>query len=145
MRQSVSRIGFVTPWVVAVALAVGCAGHRHEGGAAPSREIITREDIERTHAVNAYDAVERLRSHWLRQRGTTQLPAAQGGAQFQEAEIQVYLDDQRLGNLENLRRIEITAVQYIRFVQPAEASSRWGFGHGAGAILVSTRPLTENP
>ena len=81
MRQSVSRIGFVTPWVVAVALAVGCAGHRHEGGAAPSREIITREDIERTHAVNAYDAVERLRSHWLRQRGTTQLPAAQGAGE----------------------------------------------------------------
>ena len=145
MRQAVSKLGLVAVWVAAAALAGACAGHRRDGGAAPSREIITREDIERTHAVNAYEAVERLRSHWLRPRGTTQMPAAQGGVQFQEPEIQVYLDDQRLGNLENLRRIEIAAVQYIRFVQPAEASSRWGFGHGAGAILASTRPLTENP
>ncbi len=126
---------------LSVALTVACGGRtRAASGPFPARDVITREEIGRTHAVNALEAVERLRGHWLRQKGTTQLP---GKGQFQEAEIQVYLDEQRLGTIDNLQRIEIAVVEYIRFVPPAEASARWGFGHGAGAIVVSTHPLQD--
>ena len=57
------------------------------------------------------------------------------------AQVLVYIDDQKFGPVESLKRIEIAAVEYIRFYGPAEASSRWGFGHGGGVIFVSTRPM----
>ena len=128
--------------VLAVGVTVACGGRVVKApGTFDSRYLITREDIEKTHAVNAYDAVERLRSHWLRVRGTTQMPAPAGGVQFEEAQVLVYIDDQKFGPVESLKRIEIAAVEYIRFYGPAEASSRWGFGHGGGVIFVSTRPM----
>lgn len=140
MGNSVRRI--IPALAISLALAAACGGRaRQQPNAFPSRELLTREQISRTHAVTAYDAIERLRSQWLRQRGTTQLPPAAGSTQFEEPQIQVYLDNQRMGTLENLRRIEIAAVQYIQFIPPAEASARWGFGHGAGVIYVSTRPM----
>jgi hypothetical protein len=128
-----------------VALAAGCAS---AGESAPSddddtflsRDILTIQQLEGVRATNAYEGVERLKAHWLRPRGTTQMPSAPGVPQFEENQVLAYLDDQRLGTVEQLRRIEIAAVQYIRYFSPAEASSRWGFNHGGGAILVSTRP-----
>lgn len=138
MWHPVSRLALV----LAVGWSAACGQHVVKApGAFNSRELLTRDDIERTHAVNAYDAVERLRSNWLRVKGTTQMPNPAGGPQFEEAQVLVYIDDQRLGTVETLRRIEIAAVEYIRYFGPAEASSRWGLGHGGGVIYVSTRPM----
>jgi hypothetical protein len=126
--------------VFAALLAAGCAGRRDNSPPPISREVLTRAQIDEAHATNAYEAVERLRSRWLRQRGTTQMPATGGGPQFRENPIAVYLDDQRLGTLEALRTIEVAAIRYIRFFPPVEAAARWGFNHGGGVIFVSTRP-----
>ncbi len=127
---------------LALTVCASCAKRAtQQTGTFPSRDVITRADIARTHAQNAYDAVERLHGQWLRERGTSQMPASGAGPQFEEAQVQVYLDGQRMGTVDNLRRIEVAAVEYIQFIPPAEASSRWGFGHGAGVIFVSTRPM----
>ena len=128
--------------LLAAALAAGCAGRREEARTPPpqSRDVLTRGQIDESHATNAYEAVERLRSRWLRQRGTTQMPASPGGAQFRENPIAVYLDDQRLGTVETLRTIEVAAIRYMRVYPPVEAAARWGFNHGGGVIFVSTRP-----
>ena len=127
--------------LAAVSLGTGCAA-RADGRTPPpqSREVLTREQIDQAHATNAYEAVERLRSRWLRQRGTTQMPATGGGPQVRENPIAVYLDDQRLGTVESLRTIEAAAIRYIRYFTPVEAAARWGFNHGGGVIFVSTRP-----
>jgi hypothetical protein len=127
-----------------ITLAVGCAS----AGESPasddaefiSRNLLTAQQIEETRATNAYEAVERLKSHWLRTKGRSQMPSAPGVPQFEENPVLAYLDDQRLGTVDQLRRVEIAAVQYIQYFSPAEASSRWGFNHGGGVIFVSTRP-----
>ncbi|MFW6205787.1 MAG: hypothetical protein ACOC5I_00980 [Gemmatimonadota bacterium] len=106
-----------------------------------SRDMLTLDEIRSVRATNAYEVVERLKSHWLRIRGTTQLPGSDAIPQFRENPVLVYVDDQRLGRVEQLRQIEISAVQYIRYFEPAEASARWGFNHGGGVIFVSTRPF----
>lgn len=127
--------------LVLAALTLGaCAAGAAGSKSVTDRDLLTREQIAGTHASNAYDAVMKLRSNWLRQRGTTQMPAANGGGQFQENAIQVYLDDQRLGEIATLRTIEAGMVHSIRFYPPAEASARWGFNHGGGVISVHTRP-----
>lgn len=108
-----------------------------------ARDVLTPLQIERVRAVNAWDAVERLRSNWLRLRGTTQIPTTPGALQFRENPILVYLDSQKLGGIEQLRTIEIAAVEYIRYFSPAEASARWGMNHGGGVIFVSTMPRAQ--
>jgi hypothetical protein len=121
---------------------LACASTRSDSdGDFASRNVLTLEQINSVRASNAYEVVERLKSQWLRIRGTSQMPAAAGSPQFEENPVLVYMDDQRLGTVDQLRRIEIAVVQYIRYYSPSEASARWGFNHGGGVIFVSTRPL----
>lgn len=119
--------------------------------------MLTKAQIEVARANNAFEAVQKLRGNWLRVRGSSQMPQTGrwqknpttgdstfiANSRFEENKIWAYLNDQRLGGVEELRNIEVAAVQYIRFLSPAEASTRWGMGHTAGAIQVSTRPLEQ--
>lgn len=134
MYAQASRLGIL----LCVFLAAGCAASG-EGGDREFRDpnVLTLEQIEAVRVTNAYEAVVRLRSRWLRARGQTQISGGSG----EDFEVQAYLDDQKLRGVTDLQNIEIAAVEYIRYFPPTEASARWGFGHGAGAILVSTRPL----
>ena len=139
MRQ----IGRTLTLLIASTLLTACAGKQapEGGGTFASRDLLTREQILEARVSNAYDAVERLRSRWLRMRGTTQVPSHNGGPQFRDQHVLAYLDDQKLGSIEALRTVETAAIQYIRFYSAAEAAGRWGFNHGGGVVFVSTRPL----
>ncbi|MFW5951024.1 MAG: hypothetical protein ACOCVZ_02795 [Gemmatimonadota bacterium] len=105
-----------------------------------SPDLLTRQQIDEVRRSNAYDVVQRLKSHWLQPRGRSHLPPAAGTPQFEENPILVYMDGQRPGSIEQLQRIEIAVIQSIRYFSPADASARWGFNHGGGAIEVLTRP-----
>lgn len=105
-----------------------------------SPDLLTRLQIEDVRASNAFEAVQRLKSHWLQPKGRAQLPSASGTPQFEETPVLVYLDGQRMGTVEQLQRIEIAVIHSIRYFSPAEASTRWGFNHGGGVIEVLTRP-----
>lgn len=122
-----------------VLVGAGCAG-TGERGEREYRDpnLLTHEQVRQVEASNAYEVVERLRSRWLRDYGTTQLPGAAG-----DFRVQVYLDDVHMGGLDRLRDIGYREIRYIRYYPPQEASARWGFNHGAGAIMVSTRPLDQ--
>lgn len=122
----------------AVVAGAGCAS----GGQGGEREyrnfnVLTREQIQDVRASNAYEVVQRLRSRWLRGYGSTQLP---GGGAAGDFVVQAYLDDVHLGGVDRLREINYQEIAYIRYYTPQEASARWGFDHGAGAIMVYTEP-----
>lgn len=80
----------------------------------------------------AYEAVAMLRPAFLRARGAT---GSRGGGTY----AVVYLDDVRLGGLSELRSIQLAQVREIRYVGPADATTRWGTNHAGGAILVTSR------
>ncbi|MDX1674563.1 MAG: Plug domain-containing protein [Longimicrobiales bacterium] len=101
-----------------------------------SRDVLTQQQIQEVRATNAYEAVERLKAHWL--RSTT--PTSPLNQQRRTMRVMVYLDGQRVGYVDQLRRVEVAAIKYIQYYTPAEASARWGFGNGGGAILVVTQP-----
>jgi hypothetical protein len=126
-----------TPWVVAAlaVMLVGC-GARAEGERAPSARqqqgVITPEEVRTGPQSNAYDLVLALRPQWLRERGPTSL----GGAA--NTQVRLYVDEVRVGNAADLRRIPVPTIASLRFLDPIEASSRWGFGHDNGAIMITT-------
>ena len=116
-----------------VAIAAGCSGAT-SGSRAGRSDVVTQEQLQGRGFASAYDAIEALRGGWLRTRGATTLMGP-------EAEIQVYMDNTRLGNVATLRQIPTVNVSYIQWYNANDATARWGIGHGAGAIFVSTAPV----
>ena len=126
----------------------------------PSSDLITREQIEATKASTVYEVVESIHNNWFNVRipapsirnsstkvdstGRTaayvtdesnpsgrSAPGASGG-------IQVYLDGSRVGSVDELKKIRPLDVYSIRRYNGTEAQARFGIGHSAGAIVVST-------
>jgi hypothetical protein len=93
--------------------------------------VLTQDEIRRSNLANAYDIVSTLRPRWMQTRGADS---------FQRpTEIQVYVDNTRLTNgLNGLREISSLAISKMEWVNPIDASARWGLDHGQGAIVVIT-------
>jgi len=129
MRSSVSALV-----VVAVALsAAACHGANTWDAPAPSRNLITRVEIEQSRANSAWDAVVKLRGNFMASRGANSLMLKVN------KEPTVYLDDVEYGNLGTLKQIPAASVAEIRFVEGWNAETKFGPGHAAGVIQVFTR------
>jgi len=100
---------------------------------APHGPVITAEEIHDVSAMDAYEAVRLLRPQWLVPRPPTII------GQDPSEVLAVYLDDTRLGGIEQLRGLNAFDIGSIRFVSTAEATTRWGVGNPYGAIQVVTR------
>jgi hypothetical protein len=101
------------------------------------RAVLTQTQIGAHQFNTAYDAIEALRSNWLKTRGTDSFQSP--------SQVRVYLDNISLGDTATLRTIAITNIAYIRYFDGIAATARWGLDHGAGVIFVSTRPQTVDP
>ena len=117
-------------------LLVSCGTPGIGSGRPGDPNILLREEIDRSGARTAYDAVQALRPQWLVTRGITTLAQAAG-----VEGIVIYMDNARLGRPEEMRRIALGSVQYLRFFSAPQATQRWGGGHLQGAILISTQSL----
>jgi hypothetical protein len=131
MRQMV-RIA-----VLAASVVVGGCASRLKTGEVRDHGTLTKEQIAEAHFNTAYDAVEALRSNWLNTRGTDSFRTP--------SEVMVYLDNTKLGGTETLREIAANTIVYMRFYDGVTATGRWGIGHGAGVIYVSTHPAGTDP
>ena len=59
--------------------------------------------------------------------------------QAEQIPVLVYVNEVRLGMVEDLRTIPTTQVQEIRYISATDATQRWGTGHSSGVIQVITR------
>jgi hypothetical protein len=92
------------------------------------QQLLTRETLLATERTNVYDAIQLLRSHWLRQRPADSFA--------KPSQVQVYFDNQRVNGLDDLRSLSVRDVASARFVDAVAATSRWGADHASGAIVV---------
>ncbi len=91
----------------------------------PSYEIRDTQ-IAETGAISAWDAVEALRPDWLRSTDRT-------GA-FRPV---VYVDFERVGNVEHLRSIQASQILRIRFMDSYEGQRRYGRDHSGGVFQIT--------
>lgn len=126
-------------WSIAALLllvgAAACTGATSGSGApAPApRDVLVVEEIQRTAAVTAYDAVRQLRPQWLRRRGRSSIQNATAEV------LVVYLDGARFGGPDALRSVAAGSVLEIRHLDARDATTRFGTGHAGGALLVRTK------
>ena len=98
------------------------------------RDPITRAEIARTNAADAYDVVRTLRGNFLNSRGITTLRRTDGGAW-----PAVFVDGMYLGTIAELRGIPAGTIDEVRFLNAGDAMLRYGAGYAAGIIQVTTR------
>lgn len=119
------------------ALTAGCrASLPGAGQERPDQQWITREQIAEPRFSSAYDVVRALRGTWLNPRGAASIRT--------RVEVQVYLDGVHLGGVDMLKGLSTPTVQYIRYINGTDATTRWGIGHGRGVIYVGTGPPPES-
>lgn len=113
-----------------MAAVTGCSARQGVAGSRGDRTVITSAQIQEGGFRTALEAVESLRRTWLVERPdglTTQ------------REVQVYLDNSRLGGIQALRQISTNDIESIRYIDAATAINRWGVDHSQGVIMVVTR------
>ena len=120
----------VVPAVLLVIGASSCAAARSSTGSS-DRTVISRGQLDQNHFQTAYDAVEALHSNWLRTRGSDSFESP--------SEVKVYVDNSLVGGTAALRNIATPTISYLKYYDGVTATARWGVGHGAGVILVSTQ------
>ena len=120
---------FIIPLMIAV---TACsAGTGAKSSAPTDRSLLTREEIQRSGANEAFTAVQTLRPQWLVKRGTTSFN--------QNESIKIYLDGSLMGGPEHLRQISANSIDSIRHMNGLDATQRYGLDHGQGALLVFTK------
>jgi len=97
------------------------------------RDVITEEEIASSNAINAYEAVQKLRANFLADRGKTTILGRS------PSKPTVYVDGVQFGDVTSLRSISATVVQSIRLYRAYEAEQRYGNGVMGGVIEVTTK------
>ena len=90
------------------------------------RSVITQEEIDASKANDAYTVVRSLRPAWL-------LPKTVGSSR---QSVQVYIEGNKAGATAVLQQYNVNTIREIRFLNGEDATTRFGTGNGAGAILV---------
>ena len=96
-------------------------------------DMLTRSQLESTHARDVYEAVERMRPMWLVSRGV--VSAMNPAGEFPV----VYLNGVRVGDLKFLKSLRPHEVESILFHSAQDSMTRWGLGLRGGVIEVTMR------
>ena len=120
---------------IAILCATACASSSSgtSNGPKPGPNLITADEIAKVNVQNAYEAVQKLRPAMFRQRQVATAMASASG------ELVVYVDNNRVGNVDALRQISASTVAAVRYFSASEAQLKWGSGHPGGVIEVVTK------
>lgn len=119
--------------VLTLALALGLAGCASSGGSSSripgssSNRIVRAELAALEGALNAHQAIVRLRPRWLQTRGVGSFPPV------------LYVSGSRRGDLDDLKSMQAAELEQMEYMSPSDATTRFGTGHSGGAILVTNR------
>jgi hypothetical protein len=94
---------------------------------------ITESAIVASRAIDALDAVRRLRPTFLTYRGQTSVLGTSSPYPT------VYVDGLRFGDFDMLRTIPASQVATIRLYRAWDAMTRFGGGNMGGVIAITTR------
>ena len=120
-----SRRAFIASFALTVGLA-GCASSGGGGGGGGSSTRLTQAELADVAQLDAFQAIQRLRSQWLRSRGGNAPQVVSDGMRQQDG-------------IESLRRFRVSDVEEMRYMSATEATNRFGTGYDGGAILVTTK------
>lgn len=99
-----------------------------------STTVLTSQELTESGESNLFQAIQKLRPHWLRGRSRGTMSAS-----GQAGDVVVYLETARFGNATSLQQISVTGVYDVQYLDASEATNRFGTGHTGGAIVIRTQ------
>lgn len=125
------------PFSLATVLVLTACASSGSAGGTPrhASDQVTRTEIAETTADNAYELVQRLRPNWLRPPSTGSISGLRSQL------VVVYLDGNRLGDLQSLRTLSTSGIQSMQWLDAARAATvlnEVGSDPIRGAILIRT-------
>ncbi len=135
----ISRPGTLLRLCAALLLATAAGACASTGGGAAasdstsgSTRTVIGADLLRPEAGRSLeDVIRQYRPQWLVRRGSSSLA--------NDGDIVVYMDTNRMGGPEALRRITADMAESVRLLSAGEATTRFGAGHVYGAIVIESR------
>ncbi|HEX2452035.1 MAG TPA: hypothetical protein VHJ69_12870 [Gemmatimonadales bacterium] len=118
------------------------------------KKLITAEEIADVSVNTAYDAVQKLRSDWLRagQRqitvygrtgrtgdGGTEAGSGLDTSSYATTKLAVFVDGTEVGGPEELQRIQSHRVEEMRYLSGSDAQQQYGSRYAAGVIQVKLK------
>ena len=104
----------------------GSSGSGSSSGSSSGPNRLTAADLVNQQELDLYDAIRQLRGRWLSSRGRGTPRVVVDGSP-------------RQSGIDELRSLRVSDVQEIEFLSASNATTRFGTGYDAGAILVTTR------
>lgn len=97
---------------------------------AADRYVITAAELEKAKELTLYEAISRLRPHFLRSRTAV--------AYGKEASVPVhlYVDGDKMDSIDDLRRLTPASVQEVRFYEPQIANTVFAGQNNAGGVIA---------
>lgn len=119
-----------------LAAVTSCAGWGPQPESAVPSETgdnyLTAKELEGTHSLDLFTAIQDLRPRWLARRG--------GYSLLGRATISIFVDGiEQQGSADILKNIRTTDVQSVRFLGARDATTRYGTNMTVGAIEVVTK------
>jgi hypothetical protein len=111
---------------------------RHSVPLPPSggHDVITLHELDRFNDLTLYEAVYRLRPHFLRNRTIT----AHGKGPSRQ--LMLYVNGEKMDSVDDLRRLWPSDVEEVRFYEPQLANTYFArYNNAGGAISVKLRKL----
>ncbi len=99
-----------------------------------SHRILLRSHLDDFPEFTLREAILRFRPGWLRPR-----PSLEGSGNPMYVHPKVWLDNTYHEDTGVLDRTRVWQIELIRYLNPQEATNRYGGGYPAGAIVVVTR------
>ena len=123
---------------VAVSLVIGCAASQ-TATPATDPDLITMDQIARSKATNAYDVIATIRPQMFTAHGAPTTRGQQPPTPGRQAlPVVVYIDNVKVGPIDELKALGKLDVREIRYLSPRAATDRWGENHAGGVIYVTT-------
>ena len=99
-------------------------------------DVITLHELDRFSDLTLYEAVYRLRPHFLRNRTVT----AHGKGPSRQ--LMLYVNGEKMDSVDDLRRLWPSDVEEVRFYEPQLANTYFArYNNAGGAISVKLRKL----
>ena len=95
--------------------------------------LITHDELATVYDRNAYQAIQALRPAMLKDRGTTSILLDS------PTRPEVYVDGMYYGRFSMLQDIQASDCWEIRYLNVGDATIRYGPGHAAGVIDITTK------
>ena len=113
---------------------IGACAHPQQSPPRTQEDVITRSELSTASNLTTYEALQRLRPLFLRDRGPVSLVNTTA-----HSRPVVFVDMTEYGELETLKSLPASRVEEVRFYPGPQAATRFGSVYGAGVIQLTMR------